>query len=77
MKAVRLKQVDQDYRCHLQAYLNFAVKAEKKCGKGSKPVYKRFEQFYDYEAQIDKVKHENKKEKSRFSGIGRFFKKGE
>lgn len=42
MEAVRLKQVDLDYRNHLQAFLNFAVKAEKKAGKNkTKPVYTR------------------------------------
>ena len=28
MQAVRLKQVDMDYRNHLQAFLNFAVNGE-------------------------------------------------
>ena len=77
MEAVRLKQVDMDYRNHLQAYLNFAVKAEKKVGKNKgRPVYGKFSRFYDYEAEVKKVK-ENGKEKSRFSGIGKFLKKGE
>lgn len=75
MKAVRLKQVDMDYRQHLQAFLNFAVKAEKKTGKNkSKPVYSRFKRFYDYEEEIKKVTNEGNK-KSRFSGIGKFLKK--
>lgn len=77
MEAVNLKIVDQDYRNHLQAFLNFAVKAEKKTGKNkSKPVYSKFKQFYDYEKEIDNVKN-RRNEKSRFSGIGKFFKKGE
>ena len=76
MDAVRLKEVDRDYRNHLQAYLNFAVKAEKKAGKGkSRPVYKRFKQFFDYEKAIAKVTNKGK-EKSKFSGIGKFLKKG-
>ena len=76
MEAVRLKQVDQDYRNHLQAFLNFAVKAEKKNGKKSKPVYSKFKRFYDYESEIKKA---TKKvgEKSRFSGIGKLLNKGE
>lgn len=77
MKAVRLKQVDCDYRNHLQAFLNFAVKAEKKSGKGkSRPVFSKFKRFYDYEKEISKVINKND-EKSRFSGIGKFLKKGE
>ena len=76
MEAVRLKQVDLDYRNHLQAFLNFSVKAEKKSGKNkSKPVYSKFKKFYDYEKEVEKVSKNNKK--SRFSGIGKFLKKGE
>lgn len=76
MEAVRLKQVDMDYRNHLQAFLNFAVKAEKKSGKGSKPVFTKFKKFYDYEREIEKVQ-KKKSEKSRFSGIGKLLNKGE
>lgn len=75
MQAVRLKQVDMDYRIHQQAFLNFAVKAEKKSGKKSKPVYTKFKKFYDYEAEIKKVTR--KENKSRFSGIGKLLNKGE
>lgn len=76
MEAVRLKQVDLDYRNHLQAFLNFSVKAEKKAGKNkTKPVYSKFKKFYDYEKEVEKVSKKN--EKSRFSGIGKFLKKGE
>ena len=64
-----------DYRNHLQAFLNFAVKAEKKAGKNkSKPVYSKFKRFYNYEEELEKVKN-NEKNTSRFSGIGKFFKK--
>lgn len=77
MEAVRLKQVDMDYRNHLQAFLNFAVKAEKKSGKNkSKPVFTKFKKFYNYDEEIKKVAKKGK-EKSRFSGIGKFLKKGE
>lgn len=77
MEAVRLKQVDMDYRNHLQAFLNFAVKAEKKSGKNkSKPVFSKFKKFYDYDEEIRKVTNKGS-EKSRFSGIGKFLKKGE
>lgn len=76
MEAVRLKQVDKDYRNHLQAFLNFAVKAQRKTGKDkSKPVYSKFKRFYDYEDEIKKVTNKGN-EKSKFAGIGKFFKKG-
>lgn len=74
MEGVRLKQVDKDYRNHLQAFLNFAVKAEKKVGKNkSKPVYQRFKQFFDYEKELNKAMNTDKK--SRFDGISKFLKK--
>lgn len=77
MEAAELKRVDMDYRNHLQAFLNFAVKAEKRSGKNkSKPVYSKFTKFYDYEKEIKKVTNKGS-EKSRFSGIGKFLRKGE
>lgn len=76
MQAVRLKNVDADYRNHLQAFLNFVVKAEKKTGKNtSRPVYNKFIKFYNYEREIEKVTQKSET-KSRFSGIGKFLKKG-
>ena len=75
MEAVQLKEIDKDYRNHLQAFLDFAVKAERKAGKNkSRPVYRKFKQFYNYEAELRKVK--TGKQKSRFSGIGKLLKKG-
>ena len=77
MEAVRLKQVDMDYRNHLQAFLNLSVKAEEKVGKNkSRPKYRKFRMFYDYEKEIRKATKKGS-EKSRFSGIGKFLKKGE
>lgn len=78
MEGVALKSVDADYRAHQQAFLNFSVKAEKKAGKNkTKPVYDKFIKFYDYEKEVENVKNKAKsKIKSRFDGIGRFFKKG-
>lgn len=74
MQGVRLKQVDQDYRVHQQAYLNFAVQAEKKAGKNkTKPVYSTFEKFFDYEKAIQRVKGKYGKE-SKFIGLSRFLK---
>lgn len=77
VEAARLKQVDMDYRNHLQAYLNFVVQSEKKTGKGKRrPVYTKFRAFYNYEKELKKIKNDGN-EKSRFSGIGKFLKKGE
>lgn len=78
MEAVRLRQVDKDYRNHLQAFLNFAVKAEKKSGKNkSKPVYSKFKRFYDYEKEIEKAQRKGVPAKSRFAGIGKLLTRGE
>ncbi|MFQ7484402.1 MAG: hypothetical protein ACLTVG_13215 [Coprococcus sp.] len=72
-----MKEVDKDYRNHLQAFLNFAVRAEKKIGKGkTRPVYQRFRKFYDYEKEVDKVKNRKKKQE-RLSVIGKMMRKGE
>lgn len=76
MEAVRLKQVDKDYRNHLQAFLNFAVKAEKKVGRRSRPIYSKFKKFYNYEEEQQKAR-EGSGTESRFSGIGKLLNKGE
>lgn len=69
MEAAALREVDKDYRNHLQAFLNFAVKATKKAGKNkSKPVYSRFNKFFDYERAVENVRHTGK-HKDRFEGL--------
>lgn len=75
MEGVRLREIDKDYRNHLQAFLNFAVRSEKKTGKGkSRPVYTKFKQFYDYEKELSKAQQKHE-EKSRFAGIGKLLAK--
>ena len=77
MKAARLKQIDLDYRNHLQAFLNFSVKAEKKKGKNkSEPVFKKFKQFYNYKKELDNAFDDNET-KSRLDGFSAFLKKEE
>ena len=71
MEAVRLKQVDLDYRNHLQAFLNYSVKAQRKTGKNkSRPVYTKFKKFFDYDKAIANAKRKEK-EQSKFAGIGK------
>lgn len=71
MRGAQLRQVDLDYRNHLQAYLNFAVQAKKKAGKGKeKPVYSRFTKFYNYNAEIDRAMGK-RETSSRFSRLSR------
>lgn len=77
MKALQLREVDKDYRNHLQAFLNFAVKAERKAGKNKmKPVYSNFAKFFNYKKEIKKVVNRGKKQPERFAGIGKLLKKG-
>lgn len=74
MDAVSLREVDKDYRNHLQAFLNFSVKAEKKTGKRkSRPVYTTFSKFYNYEKEIRKIL-DKKKPAKRLSGLGKLLK---
>ena len=71
MKACRLKRLDRNYEIHLQAWLTFAAKAEKSAGKGkSKPKYNKFEKFFDYEKELDKIINE-KENRHRSEMIGR------
>ena len=63
MKAESLKRVDSEYEIHLQAWVSHQVKAEKKQGKKTVPVYEKFSQFFDYEKRINDVLKPKKKEK--------------
>lgn len=76
MQAVRLRQVDLDYRNHLPAFLSFAVQAEKRVGKNkSRPVYRTFQKFYDYDAEQQKVLSDREPE-DRFAGLKQFLREG-
>ena len=63
MKAESLKRVDSEYEIHLQAWVSHQVKAEKKQGKKTVPVYEKFSQFFDYEKRINDILKPKKKEK--------------
>lgn len=63
MKAESLKRVDSEYEIHLQAWVSHQVKAEKKQGKKTVPVYEKFSQFFDYEKRINDVSKPKKEEK--------------
>ena len=76
MKAADVKEADLDYRIHMQAFLNVQAGAKKKVGKNKeKLVFSRFDKFYDRQKAIDEIMYPGKK-KSKFSGIGKLFKKG-
>jgi len=74
MEAENLKQIDKDYRNHLQAFLNFAVQGKKKAGKNKeRPVYRTFKAFYDYEEILSRYKNNDKKS-SRFDMLSKHLK---
>ena len=71
MKAATLKEVDKDYRNHLQAFLNVKAQAKKKAGKNKlKPVYNTFRKFYDYENAVKRVLRGSKE--SKFSALSKY-----
>lgn len=77
MEAMELRMLDESLHEHRQAFLNLAVQAQKKAGKGkTRPVYRTFRQFFDYDRELNKLKSRKKQKKSRFSGIGKLLKKG-
>ena len=77
MEAMELRMLDDSLHEHRQAFLNLAVQAQKKAGKGkTRPVYRTFRQFFDYDRELNKLKSRKKQKKSRFSGIGKLLKTG-
>ncbi len=72
MKSKELQIVDKQYEIHLQAYLNMTAQARKQVGKKQRMVYTRFDKFFDYQKQLDKVM--GFKKKSKFDGLAQFIK---
>ena len=75
MKSKELEMVDEEYRIHLQAYLNMSAQAKKKAGKKVKPVYTTFNKFYNYQKALDRVM--GVKRKSKFDELAKFINKKE
>lgn len=55
LEAYKLRTVDKQYWAHWQAFLSFAVRAEKGKGKHARPRYQKFEDFFDYKAELKKA----------------------
>lgn len=72
MKSKELQIVDKHYELHLQAYLNMSAQARRRVGKKIKPVYTKFDKFFDYQKQLDRVM--GIKKKSKFDGLAQFIK---
>ncbi|WP_246521641.1 hypothetical protein [Ornithinibacillus massiliensis] len=62
MKAFNLGRIDKEYVMHQQAWLNHQVTLTKEQGKKQVPIYKRFEDFFDYKKRIKEVEHDEKRE---------------
>ena len=56
MEAYSLQQIKIQERLHLQAFLNQTVQATKGSKKHPKPYYEKFEQFFDAQKMVDKVR---------------------
>lgn len=52
MKAYRLARVDAEYDMHLSAWLHQQAGATKDQGEKKVPLYKKFSEFFDYEARL-------------------------
>jgi len=73
MEARQLSIVDEDFRDHRQAFINFQVQATDRKGK---PVYKRFNKFYDYDNELAKTQ-DKKPQSDRFAALKRHIREGE
>jgi len=71
IEAFELKRVDQERDMHWMAFLGHMVKAERQVGKSVKPVYKSFNQFFDYDKHLESIKDKTSKKKSGSSMLSR------
>lgn len=58
MEAYRLKEVKRQEEIAMQAFMNQAVKATKGSKSHPRPLYRKFEQFFDTQQMIDDVRSE-------------------
>lgn len=75
MKSAELKSVDRQLLIHEQAFTNMRAKATKKSGKKTRSAYRTFQDFFDYEKELKRVKgefDEKPKTKDKFSDLAHF-----
>lgn len=65
LHAHELREIDQEYRAHKQAFLNQVVKQTEGSGKNVRPQYPTLASFYDYEQELDKIQHPEKYRRQR------------
>lgn len=68
LRAEQLKQVDRMRDRHLLAWLTVSAGATKKDGR---PAYKRFKDFFDYEAELKKME---RPKPNKFSNLSKHMK---
>ncbi|MDD3503898.1 MAG: hypothetical protein PHD56_14245 [Anaerostipes sp.] len=74
-EAMKLREIDKDYRNHLQAFLNFRVRSKKRSGKNKeRPFYSTFKKFYDYDSEIRRA---TGKTEDKFSKVKEVMKRRE
>lgn len=61
MRAHNLARVDKEHDMHLQAWLNYQVTATREQGKKQVPVFKKFEDFFDYKKRLKEVEQPKQK----------------
>ena len=75
MNAQELREIDKTGERHQVAWLTVSAGATRKDGR---PVYKKFKDFFDYEAEIRKAKnHRQKKVPDKFSNLSKHMKEKE
>ena len=77
VRALRLRQVDEDYKSHWLAYNTFQASAKKKQGKSEVAVYKTFRSFFNYEEELKKAEKELSGPDDRFKDLIAYKKRKE
>lgn len=72
--AFELQMLDEIFKEHRQAFLNYSVQAQKKNGR---PVYRKFRNFFDYDKELRKIQDKKSGGKPRFFGVGKFLNRKE
>lgn len=55
MKAHRFHRVDREHDMHMEAWLHRAAGATKQVGQKEVGLYKKFKDFFDYEARVKEI----------------------
>ena len=61
MKAYNLARVDKEYDIYLSAWVNQLAGATKEKGKKQVPVFKTFEDFFDYKKRLREIEIPHKR----------------